>query len=95
MFAEAIRRYAEAAYPPGGSECAQVAHEALNDSARAIAQAHQRAPATEIEFPRRQRVMLKAALDWYLDRTGDELPDTIRARLQQLFGRPPDHTRIG
>ena len=35
--AEALRSYADAAYPAGGSECAQVARETLRDSAGLIA----------------------------------------------------------
>jgi hypothetical protein len=87
-FAEAIRCYAEAAYPPGGSECAQVAHEALQDSARAIAAAHRVRGVDTIEFPRRQRAMLKAALDWYLEQAEVDLPETVRARLGLLLARP-------
>lgn len=87
-FAEAIRRYAEAAYPPGGSECAQVAYQALTDSARTIAAAHGNTGNGTIEFPRRQRVMLKAALDWYLQQAEVDLPETTRSRLSQLLLRP-------
>jgi hypothetical protein len=87
-FADAIRRYAEAAYPTGGSECAQVAHQALTDSARTIAEAHRNTEDGTIEFPRRQRTMLKAALDWYLVQADVDLPDTVRTRLSQLLSRP-------
>ena len=86
-FAEAIRCYAQAAYPPGGSECAQVARQALTDSARTIAEAPRHAQDGTIEFPRRQRAMLEAALDWYLAQSEVDLPDTVRARLSQLLTR--------
>lgn len=84
-FARAIRSYAEAAYPPGGSECAQVANQALRESARKIDAAARDPDCAEVEIPRRQRVMLKTALEWYVKQPETDLPDTVHARLQRLF----------
>jgi hypothetical protein len=83
--AEAIRTYAEAAYPPGGSECAQVAHQALKDTARSIDSAAAAGAAGGLEIPRRQRAMLKTAVDWYLEQPQVALNDVLRLRLQRLF----------
>ena len=86
-FAAAIHSYAEAAYPAGGSECSQVANQTLRDTARVIAASGQSGTSGVIEIPRRQRVMLKAALEWYLAQPGVDLPDTVRTRLGRLFAR--------
>lgn len=67
--ATALEVYAEAAYPPDGSECAQVAHQTLMESARAV-----RASAASEDgalLRRRQRSHFKAAIKWYF---GDEGP---------------------
>ncbi len=60
QLAEALRTYVEAAYPPGGSPCAQVARETLLDTARQLAAGD--GPAT---IPRRQRHLVRAAIAWY------------------------------
>lgn len=59
--AEAITAYAHAAFPDGGSECAQVSREALLDTAR-LCQAHRGGPLT---LRKRQLPQLRAAVDWY------------------------------
>lgn len=64
----AIRLYAEAAYPPGGSECAQVAHETLLEAAHAIDE--QFATSGRAEVSSRLRGQLNAALDYYADVAG-------------------------
>lgn len=58
--AEIIRVFAEAAYPQGGSDCAQVAREALLTTATQIETAD--GPATASV---RQRPLLKQAVKWY------------------------------
>lgn len=61
--ADAIRAYTEAAYPRGGSECAQVAREALFDAAAHCA-AH---PGGPLSLNKRQLPMLRSALHWWVD----------------------------
>ena len=58
---EAIRAYARAAFPPGGSECAQVSHEALMDIA-SLCIAH---PGGELMLRKRQMPQIRAAVRWY------------------------------
>lgn len=63
----AIRDYAVAAYPTGGSDCAQVARYTLLELADQIEQGindH----AHELEISRRPRAMVRAALGYYFDR---------------------------
>ena len=62
QLAQILRTFARAAYPEGGSDCAQVAREALNDAA-ATCQSHGGGP-----LILRQRLLpqLRAALHWYL-----------------------------
>lgn len=62
---EAVRLYAEAAYPPGGSECAQVARESLLTAASSIHE--QCAENGHAEVSRRLRVQLKSALDYFAE----------------------------
>lgn len=68
QLAEALGVYAHAAYPPGGSECAQVAREVLQTSAQTIAA--DAATPTGAELSRRQRSMIKAAVQWYFSDQG-------------------------
>ena len=63
----AVAAYAEAAYPPGGSECTQVARETLLNSAQLIARD---AAGTGAILSRRQRSLYKAAVEWYF---GDDV----------------------
>ena len=46
--ASALETFALAAYPPGGSECAQVASETLRDSARLIGVKDEKRPETDV-----------------------------------------------
>lgn len=78
--AEAIRAYALAAYPRGGSDCAQVAREALLDTADTCA-AHAAGP-----LVLRKRIMpqLRAAVRWCLSQDGPpnvELPPAVESIL--------------
>jgi hypothetical protein len=63
----AIREYAHAAYPEGGSECAQVARYTLLELAADID-----AGITDdnemVEVSKRPRAMVKAALEYYFNR---------------------------
>ena len=65
--AEAIEVYAHAAYPVGGSDCAQVSRDALLDSAKAFSSIK-----TDgiVQVRKRQRRPLKAAVDWYFSMEG-------------------------
>lgn len=74
VLARAIRSFAEAAYPPGGSDCAQVARETLFNTAATIAS--DSAP----EVSTRQRVILRQAVQWYCD-NAEHVADTRRATL--------------
>ncbi len=68
LLANALHAYALAAYPPGGSECAQVSRETLQASAREIAA--NAASAQGAQLRRRQRVQMKAAVQWYFSNEG-------------------------
>ena len=68
LLAEALSTYAEAAYPRGGSECAQAARETLLDSAAVIARD---AGGDGAEVSRRQRGLLRTAIRWYWDERGE------------------------
>ena len=81
--AEAIAVYAHAAYPVGGSDCAQVSRDALLDSAKAFSSLEADGL---VQVRKRQRRPLKAAVDWYfsLEGPGDH---TLGQELSELFGR--------
>ena len=78
--AAAVRAYVDAAYPAGGSECAQVARAALLDAARDCA-AHAGGP---LVLRRRMMPQLRAAVHWCLsqdDAAGVELPPGLESVL--------------
>ena len=83
QIAEAIEVYAHAAYPVGGSDCAQVSRDALLDSAKAFSSLEADGI---VQVRKRQRRPLKAAVDWYfsLEGPGDH---TLGPELSDLFGR--------
>jgi hypothetical protein len=66
ILSRAIREYAHAAYPEGGSECAQVARYTLLNVADEIDAAIESGVAT-LGISRRLRTNLKAALDYHFD----------------------------
>jgi len=66
--AEAVRAYAHAAYPPGGSECAQSVREALLDTA-SLCDDH---PGGGLTLRRRQMAQLRAAVAWYFQESGSD-----------------------
>ena len=79
----AIRDYAHAAYPVGGSECAQVARYTLLELAADIdAALTDQRPAVEIS--KRPRAMVKAAFEYYFNRM-DEARGGTSAHQRQLF----------
>jgi hypothetical protein len=64
LLANVLRRYADAAYPKGGSECSQSARESLLMSADEIVSAwHQASQSTLIS--KRLRVMARAAVEYH------------------------------
>ena len=65
--AEAIEVYAHAAYPVGGSDCAQVSRDALLDLAKAFSSLEADGI---VQVRKRQRRPLKAAVDWYFSMEG-------------------------
>jgi hypothetical protein len=75
----AIREYAWAVYPEGGSECAQVARYTLLQAADSIEAGISESNA-EVQVRRRLRTNLKAALEYYFDRLEAQ---TGRSSLQQ------------
>jgi hypothetical protein len=79
LLAEALSAYVDAAYPRGGSECAQAAREALLDSASAIARD---AGAEGAAISRRQRGLLRTAVRWYWEERGE--PEQVQAFLDLL-----------
>lgn len=76
----AIRAYTNAAYPVGGSECAQVARAALLDAAESC-DAHQ---SGDLALRRRQLALLRACVRWYFTEQG---PGDVKwkARLEALL----------
>jgi hypothetical protein len=80
--AEALTAYAYAAFPPGGSECAQVSRETLLESARQIA--GQAATAAGAQLRRRQRKVFKSALQWYFSAHGPGDPAQCAAMLAKF-----------
>jgi len=67
VLCRALREYAHAAYPEGGSDCAQVARYTLLELAQqidaGISSGHPR-----VEISRRPRAMIKAAIEYFFDR---------------------------
>lgn len=78
VFCQAIRRYAAVAYPPGGSECAQVARETLLNTVQAIEATPTVQPG--ITLPKRQLAMLTGAVEW----CGENDPDIDRLALDRV-----------
>ncbi len=75
----ALREYAHAAYPEGGSECAQVARYTLLQAADTI-EAGISDETGEVQVSRRLRTNLKAALEYWFDRRDEQ---TCASSVQQ------------
>lgn len=69
----ALKVYADAAYPPGGSECAQASNQTLKDLAIKI----YNSPTDPFNIKSRQKPMIKAAVRWYY---GEDNPLQIENR---------------
>ena len=83
----AIRDYAYAAYPEGGSECAQVARYTLLELATQIETGIDH-DAASVQISRRPRAMVRAAIAWFYDRQDMEQGGESvqqRARLLSLL----------
>lgn len=65
---KAMHAYAHAAYPPGGSECAQSAREAILTSAEKLIKEFDATTNTS-RLSRRIRAHVKAALEYYFEQT--------------------------
>ena len=83
ILCRAIREYAHAAYPEGGSDCAQVARYTLLELAQQI-DAGITSGCQRVEISRRPRAMVKAAIAYYFDRQDAET-GTGSARQRDLM----------
>ncbi|MDJ0741306.1 MAG: hypothetical protein QNJ91_16445 [Gammaproteobacteria bacterium] len=83
LLAQIIRDYTAAAYPPGGSECTQVARATLLDTA-AHCDAHD---GGRLELRRRQLPMLRSAVTWWLNEHGDNTLESAHRLARLLAGR--------
>lgn len=79
----AIREYAHAAYPEGGSECAQVARYTLLELAADI-EAGINSENETVEVSKRPKAMVKAALEYYFNRA-DEMQGLKSSHQRALF----------
>ena len=70
MLCAALRQYAEAAYPPGCSECGQVARAALMDAADKLESGFA-ATGSKAEVSRRLRAHMKAAVEYFCEQQGE------------------------
>jgi hypothetical protein len=80
----AIREYAHAAYPEGGSDCAQVARYTLLELAQQI-DAGIMPDRQRVEVSRRPRAMVKAAIEYYFDRQDVAAAGVGSARQRDLL----------
>ena len=83
----AIREYAHAAYPEGGSECAQVARYTLLELATDIEAGISNENAT-VEVSKRPKAMVKAALEYYFNRADEaqgQAQDQASSHQRALF----------
>ncbi len=80
----AIRAYTAAAYPEGGSECAQATRNALLDAAASC----DRHDGGDLPLRRRQLALLRACVRWYFSEEG---PGDVAAgaQLWELLGCRP------
>ena len=83
ILCRAIREYAHAAYPEGGSDCAQVARYTLLELAQQIDDGIT-ADNQRVAISRRPRAMVKAAIEYLFDRQ-DAATGTGSARQRELL----------
>jgi hypothetical protein len=83
LLCEAIEGYAAAAFPPGGSECAQASRESL--LTLAAGWRAQQAAAGAITLRSRQRPLLRAAVTTYFEQLSGLPPDAAGPRRDRLL----------
>ncbi len=93
----AIREYAYAVYPVGGSECAQTARYTLLELASDI-DAAITGDSETAEISRRPKAMVRAALEYYFDRA-DAAQGSVSVQQRILFDnllqeQPVTHTQL-
>jgi hypothetical protein len=88
----AIREYADAAYPPGGSECGQVARQALMDAAGKLETDFAVNDGVYAELSRRLRTHLKAAFQYYVEQHQRQELEPLLLRL--LEGEVIGHAEL-
>ena len=85
QLASILQHYIDAAFPPGGSECAQATREAL----QAVQQNLSRAENTSIvAISIRQRSLLKACINWYFTDVDPDNQQHQQDLLQKIKKRP-------
>ena len=93
----AIREYAHAAYPQGGTECAQLARYTLLELAAEINSGIS-ADNTSVEISKRPKQMIKAALEYCFNRQ-DDVCAAMSMHQRELFvsllnGEPVSHVEL-
>jgi hypothetical protein len=83
LLCAAIRQYADAAYPEGGSECAQVARYTLLELAADI-DAGITENCNSVEISKRPKAMMKAATAYYFNLADEESGSTSEHQ-RELF----------
>lgn len=83
QLAQALRAYVDAAYPPGASDCAQVARETLLNTA-ALCATH---TGGALQLRRRQVPQIKAAIQWSLNENPLALVESLRGLQHSLTAR--------
>jgi hypothetical protein len=83
ILCRAIREYAHAAYPEGGSDCAQVARYTLLELAQQIDDGIT-PDSQRVAISRRPRAMVKAAIEYFFDRQ-DAATGAASARQRELL----------
>jgi len=87
----ALREYAEAAYPPGCSECGQVARVALMDAAGQLESGFA-ATGIQADVSRRLRAHMKVAVQFYCEQ--HDLPDLLACMEKFISGSPIDAQQL-
>ena len=83
LLCRVMRRYADAAFPPGASECAQASREQLLTLAERFAQ--QQRLTGEIELASRQRGMLRGAIKGYFEHLSGGAADLRKNQKEELL----------
>lgn len=91
VLADAIAQYASAAYPPGCSDCGQMAREILMTTAKTVAGTDD-----EVAISTRQRSLVRQSVQWYFDNLAEvdeaQCSRMAEAMLQILKGNTVDET---